>query len=68
MTRLGEVPFDRMRGLNPAIWDMPLTELNTQILPEIDRVLLWEPRAKAVSAKAELDKNGETLISVIVEV
>lgn len=68
MTRMGEVPYDRMRGLNPAIWDMPMKELNTQILPETDRVLAWEPRAKAVSASAGLDRNGETVISVVVEV
>lgn len=68
MTRMGEVPYDRMRGLNPAVWDMPMEELNTQILPEVDRVLAWEPRAKAVSASAGMDRNGETVISVVVEV
>ena len=68
MCRMGEVPYDRMRGLNPAIFDIGIEELNAQLLPEIDRVLGWEPDAKAVSAEATLDENGETRITVIVEV
>ena len=48
MTRLGEVPFDRLRGFNWALFDLPAEEFRTRLLPEVDRVLLWEPRAEAV--------------------
>lgn len=68
MCRMGEVPFDRMRGINPAIFDMPINELNQQLMPEIDRVLGWEPDAEAVSATATQDENGGTIITVVVEV
>ena len=36
MCRMGEVPFDRMRGLNPALFDLPLNEMQEQLLPELD--------------------------------
>lgn len=68
MCRKGEVPYDRMRGLDPAIYDLPLPEANEVILPEMDRVLGWEPDARAVSAKVELDRDGETVITVVVEI
>ena len=65
---MGELPYDRKRGLNPAIYDMGLTELNQILLQEVDRVLGWEPDARAVSAAAALDENGETVITVVVEI
>lgn len=66
--RMGEVPYDRMRSLNPAIFDLSVTEANEQILPEIDRVMGWEPDAEAVSAKVWLDETGETVITVVLEI
>lgn len=68
MCRMGEVPYDRMRGINPALFDMGIDEVNAQLMPEIDRVLGWEPDAEAVSAVAALDENGDTVITVVVEV
>lgn len=68
MTRLGEVPFDRLRGFNWALFDLPAEEFRTRLLPEVDRVLLWEPRAEAVDATFTLNKDMETVIKVIVEV
>lgn len=68
MCRMGEVPYDRRRGLNPAVFDMPLPELNNVILSEVDRVLAWEPDAKAVSARAYRDGNGELIIRCVVDV
>lgn len=66
--RMGEVPYDRRRGINPAIYDLGLDEANSQLMPEIDRVIMWEPNAKAVSAWAAFDENGDTVITVIVEI
>lgn len=68
MCRMGEVPYDRRRGLNPAVYDMTMTELNEQLMPEIDRVLRWEPDANAISASAYRNENGETIITVTVEI
>lgn len=68
MCQMGEVPYDRMRGINPALFDLGIAEANEQILPEIDRVLGWEPDAKAVSANVLIDENGETVITVVIEV
>lgn len=68
MCRMGEVPYDRMRGVNPALFDMGIDQINEQLMPEIDRVLGWEPNATAVSGFAALDENGETIITVVVEI
>ena len=68
MTRLGEVPFDRLRGFNWALFDLPDEEFRTRLLPEVARVLLWEPRAEAVDAEFWLNEKMETVIRVIVEV
>lgn len=67
MCRMGEIPFDRQRGLNPALLDMPLDEVQEMLMPEIDRVLLWEPKVEAVSATARTE-NGQTVIRCIIEV
>lgn len=65
---LGEVPYDRRRGINPAIFDMPMGKLQTVLLSEIDRVLAWEPDAQAVSATAKRDDAGQLIITVVVDI
>ena len=67
MCRRGEVPFDRQRGLDPAILDMPMTELKEALLPELDRVMLWEPDVEVVSAEA-LNEDGQTVIRCVIEI
>lgn len=68
MTQMGEVPFDRLRGFNPAMYHLPIEKLRAALLPELDRVMAWEPDAEVVSATAEENGNGEILISVEIEV
>lgn len=68
MTRMGEVPFDRMRGFDNALFDLPITELQTKLMPEIDRVLMWETRAKAIDARAILEPGGVTIIEITAEI
>lgn len=68
MTRLGEVPYDRMRGINPVLFDLPIGEMNNNLLSEVERVLAWEPDATATEATATLDAAGETIITVKVEI
>jgi len=68
MCRMGEVPYDRMRGLNPAIFDLPLDKANEEITQEMDRVMGWEPDAEVVSARMSIDENGDAIITVILEI
>ncbi len=68
MCRMGEVPYDRRRGIDPAIFDMGLIDAGGVVLQEVTRVLGWEPDARAVSATVSLDENGETVITAIVEI
>lgn len=68
MCRMGEVPYDRYRGFDPAVYDLPINELQNELLPELDRVMMWEPDVEVVDAEAELLGNGETYIKAIVEI
>ena len=68
MTRMGEVPFDRQRGLNPKLFDLPLPEMKEALMPELDRVLLWEPDAVGVRASVEHNTEGEVIIRCVVEI
>lgn len=67
MCRKGEVPFDRQRGFDPALFDLPLEEMQSRLLPELDRVMLWEINVEVVSAEATLE-DGETMIRCVIEV
>ncbi len=67
MCKMGEVPYDRLRGVDPAIFDLPINELREELLPELDRVMEWEPDVEVVDAEATLRDNGETYIKVIIE-
>lgn len=67
MCRMGDVPYDRQRGLNPAIYDMPVTKAREMLLPELDRVMLWEPNVEVVTA-AISTYDGEPVITCVIEV
>lgn len=64
--RLGEVPYDRSRGFDPRLYDLPLPQLQAQLRKEIDRVMIWEPRLRVVDAKAEAMADGTIRITVTV--
>lgn len=68
MCRMGEVPYDRYRGFDPALYDLPIDELRVELLPELDRVMMWEPDVEVVDAEATLLESGEVYIKVIIEV
>ena len=68
MTQMGEVPYDRLRGLNPALLHLPLEEMQAALLPELDRVMAWEPDAEIVEAAAEADATGKIVIRATIEV
>lgn len=68
MLRMGEVPYDRLRGFDQRLYDMPISQMQEELMPEIDRVLAWEPRAKPQSAHCYLDDMGETVIEVLIHI
>lgn len=66
--RRGEVPYDRQRGLDPAIFDLPYLEANAALLPELDRCLLWEPDAEVYDGWLEITDSGDTVVHCVVEI
>lgn len=67
MCHMGEVPYDRYRGFDPALFDMPIGELQSALLPELDRVMMWEPNVEVLEAEATLLDGGGVYIKVILE-
>ena len=67
MCQMGEVPYDRYRGFDPALYDLPIDKLREELLPELDRVMMWEPDVEVVDAEATLLDNGSVYIKVILE-
>ena len=68
MCRMGEVPYGRYRGIDPSIFDLPMNDMRTELLPELDRVMLWEPDVEVQDAEATLLKDGSVYIKVILDV
>lgn len=68
MTRMGEVPYDRFRGFDPAIFNTPMQSFMTALLPELDRLMEYEIDAEVVEATATLDERGEARIRMVVEI
>ena len=67
MCHMGEVPYDRYRGFDPALYDLPIGELQSAPLPELDRVMMWEPNVEVLEAEATLLDGGGVYIKVILE-
>lgn len=68
MCKMGEIPYDRYRGFDPALYDLPIQDFQEALLPELDRVMLWEPDAELVDASCELDKDGNIIIYATIEI
>ena len=64
MTEMGEVPYDRYRGFDASLYDLPIGALRERLLPEIDRVMLWEPDVEVLGAECTLDENSRAIIEV----
>ena len=67
MCRMGEVPYDRCRGFDPAMFDLPMTEFQEELLPELDRIMIVEPDVEVVDAESKLLPDGSIYIRVWVE-
>ena len=68
MCRMGEVPYDRYRGFDPTFYELPLSELQEKLLPELDRIMLWEPDVEIVDGECAMDENGDIIITATIEV
>lgn len=68
MCRMGEVPYDRYLGMNPKVLEEPITEIDGDLLPELDRAMTWEPDAEIVDAEARLLPNGQVYVKAILDI
>lgn len=68
MTHMGEVPYDRYRGFDPALYDLPLTRLREELIEEADRIMLWEPDVEVVDADCYLDETNSVVIEITIEI
>lgn len=68
MCRMGEVPYGRYRGFDPSLYDLPINDFRTELLPELDRVMLWEPDVEVQDAEATLLADGNIYVKVILDV
>ncbi len=68
MTKRGEVPYDRNRGFDQSLFSLPMKQFEEELLPELDRVMLWEPNVNVVDASLQYDQEGNGVLSVTLEV
>lgn len=68
MCRMGEVPYDRYRGFDASLFNLPMAQFREELMPELDRVMEWEPDVEVVSATATLLDGGDVRIEVILEI
>lgn len=68
MCRMWEVPFDRFRGFDPALFDLPINEFKAELLPELDRIMIYEPDANVLDADCKLLEDGTIYIAVTIDV
>lgn len=63
-----EVPYDRARGLDPALVGTPVQRSDPEIRREVDRLMRWEPRAKLVDLQITHQRDGSVLLELTAEV
>ena len=68
MCRMGEVPYSRSRGLDHGLFDLPIDELNEDLVPELDVIMTLEPDVEVEDAEATLMQDGSTYIKVILNI
>ncbi len=70
MTRMGEIPFDRQRGFDTSLYDLPMSELQGILMEELDRVMLWEPFVEVQEATIiRIDEvTNRVVFQVVIEV
>ena len=66
MCHMGEVPYNRYRGFDPTLYDLPMPMLRAELMPMLDRMMMLEPDIEVVSAEATQLPDMSTYIRVIV--
>lgn len=67
MCRMGEVPYDRFRGFDNGLYDLPTSRFEEELVQELDRVMMEEPDAEVVDAEIK-HLEGKTYIEVTIEI
>lgn len=68
MLRKGEVPYNRQRGLDPVIFELPYAEANGRLMEELDRCMRWEPDVEVTDGWLEINDAGETIVHCVVKI
>lgn len=68
MCRMGEVPYDRYRGFDNGIYELPLQEFKNELMPELDRVMMEEPDAEVVDAEIMQYEDDKYYLQVTIEI
>ncbi len=69
MTKKGEIPYDRQRGFDTALYHLPMSEFSARLMRELDRVMLWEPYVEVVEARIlRLGEDSRVIFQVMVEI
>ena len=68
MCRMWEVPYNRYRGLDPSLFDLPINQINMELVPELDRLMILEPDVTVEDAEATLLPDGSIYIKCILNV
>ena len=68
LTRMGEIPYDRQRGFDQNLYNLPINEFRDILMEELDRVLLWEPYAEAVSARVLRTDTTQVYYELTIEI
>lgn len=64
----GEVPYDRLRGLDPGLIGTPVKKSDPDIRREVDRIMKWEPAAKLTDLKIEHQPDGAVILHASADV
>lgn len=72
MCHMGELPYDRYRGFDMNEYGQPLSDFQSRLPMEIERIMAWEPRVTVISCEAEMvqtddERDMDVLITVIIE-
>lgn len=64
-----EVGYDRTKGLDPSIKDLPINKASALYVAEVFRIVeTYEPRAKVISVIPISSENGEMDFEVVIDI
>lgn len=66
--KLGEVPYDRLRGLNTAVFHKGMETANVLAVQDVDRLMEWEPEIAQVDEVRAFLSDGQIIIEADVTI